>query len=568
MRSLLRFTMIIVVLLCVLMVVSFAIRSLRDIEQRRLRPSLITSAQQISDEMEQEYLSLIHLSQQMISTGYVGESIEDYLQTGNQYERIVKMQRVTENLSNLTFSYPKSQIAAYLLEDRPKISNMSFKKGFSVSGLPVLQSSAEIVFHPLHPAGCSFSQNEVVSISRTAELLGQKYVIYLEGRSDASAQLQGICTSQGIPYALLQLDEKGRIVYSTLSDFPAGTLFDLSTLPKQSEGLGKDRGYVFSSVRTSFGFRNVLLLPVSDYEREINELQWRLLLTLALVILLVVFISWVLYNQFYHPLKTLEYEMDRFGKGNTVKTAYQVHIREYNSLFERFNDLKEQIALLMDSVKSQEADKRSLELDKLYYQINPHFLMNALNSAQWQAAMEHQTELAAYLSKLNYLLGYTLGKVERRTTIRLEIKVLMDYLELQQTRQDFQVNAEVKEGFYLDRPCARLILQPIAENAVCHNINEFGNLWLSVSELETHEVEIVVRDDGAGFDPAVLRFQDPPVAGEERQTENGIGLRYVYLSLQEYYGGKAVMEVESAPGRGTSVRIILPYLNNSKEKGE
>lgn len=217
----------------------------------------------------------------------------------------------------------------------------------------------------------------------------------------------------------------------------------------------------------------------------------------------------------------------------------------------------------MADIYSKEREKRQLELDKLYYQINPHFLMNALNSAQWQALMDDSPDIANYLSKLNYILGYTLGKVTQNATIRTELQVLTAYLELQQTRQDFQVWTEIEEGLYLDRSCARLILQPIAENAVCHSINDFGNLWVSARELDGNRVEIVIRDDGTGFDATLMSFKEPPEAGTERQKNVGIGLRYVWLTMDAFYEGKADMQIASRRGEGTTVTIILPQLEES-----
>lgn len=39
---------------------------------------------------------------------------------------------------------------------------------------------------------------------------------------------------------------------------------------------------------------------------------------------------------------------------------------------------------------------------------------------------------------------------------------------------DFSSEFDIAEGEYLNTRCARFLLQPIAENAVCHNMDEFG----------------------------------------------------------------------------------------------
>ncbi len=60
-----------------------------------------------------------------------------------------------------------------------------------------------------------------------------------------------------------------------------------------------------------------------------------------------------------------------------------------------------------------------MEYEKLVYQINPHFLLNVLNSIQWMAQMSHQKDIGEYTkSALKKLLSYNLGKEGRETTLR------------------------------------------------------------------------------------------------------------------------------------------------------
>ena len=49
-----------------------------------------------------------------------------------------------------------------------------------------------------------------------------------------------------------------------------------------------------------------------------------------------------------------------------------------------------------------------------FYQINPHFLLNVLNSIQWMAQMSHQKDIGEYTSALKKLLSYNLGKEGRK----------------------------------------------------------------------------------------------------------------------------------------------------------
>lgn len=93
-----------------------------------------------------------------------------------------------------------------------------------------------------------------------------------------------------------------------------------------------------------------------------------------------------------------------------------------------------------------------MEFEKLLYQINPHFLLNTLNSIQWMAQMSHQREISEFVQRLKKLLSYNLGKEGRQTTLRMELEIVKEYIALQQMRYDFIIEMNIEDGSYLDQP--------------------------------------------------------------------------------------------------------------------
>ena len=71
--------------------------------------------------------------------------------------------------------------------------------------------------------------------------------------------------------------------------------------------------------------------------------------------------------------------------------------------------------------------------------------------------------------------------------------------------------------------------------------------------LEPGGMRLEIRDDGAGFDVQALQQPDA-----RKKRLSGIGMANVRQRLQLAYGARAWMQVQSAPGQGTTVTMWLP----------
>jgi sensor histidine kinase YesM len=105
-----------------------------------------------------------------------------------------------------------------------------------------------------------------------------------------------------------------------------------------------------------------------------------------------------------------------------------------------------------------------------------------------------------------------------------------------------------------------LTLQPIVENAVIHAVEpseEGGTIAFRIRD-EGDRVTVEIEDDGAGMEEQKIRE-----ILEERLTETqghstGIGISNVVRRLRLFYGLDDVFRIESRPGQGTKVQLILP----------
>ena len=114
-------------------------------------------------------------------------------------------------------------------------------------------------------------------------------------------------------------------------------------------------------------------------------------------------------------------------------------------------------------------EKLQSEMQHLRAQINPHFLFNTLNSIY---ALSRSQSAAApdAIMRLSKILRYMLYAAEKKTvTIEEELKITLDYIELQQIRFGDKVRIHINKN--IDNAAACItpqVLLPLVENAFKH----------------------------------------------------------------------------------------------------
>lgn len=185
----------------------------------------------------------------------------------------------------------------------------------------------------------------------------------------------------------------------------------------------------------------------------------------------------------------------------------------------------------------QETQLRSarLELELLKRHIQPHFLLNSLNSIV--AWLEEQPQTAARLvnalaEELRMLLAFS-GK----TTVSLaeEVQLCRAHLQVMSLRQDKQFSFEVTGGEGNER-IPPLILHTLVENGLTHGYKGRN----------TGVFSLRCERDGATL--RLELFNDSSIDTTAAQRIEGTGLRYVRTRLEEAYPGG--WELRTGPSRG------------------
>jgi len=264
------------------------------------------------------------------------------------------------------------------------------------------------------------------------------------------------------------------------------------------------------------------------------------------------------------PIKRLGKTMQIFESGSIPDKVEVRATGEIEMLVHGFNTMLDNIKTNIDAIYQEQEEKQRAEVAALEYQlqslqqqINPHFLYNTLNVISYLAMEERSEDIRSFVLSLNQLLRSTLSNTQDEVTVRQEIAFLQAYIAIMEYRYKDVFAVEMRT----DPKAARclipkLILQPLAENALLHGIYPSGRkgvITVTV-ELAPPKLAICVRDDGVGFDVDSYDLQ------AKTKGFNSIGLKNVNERLVLCYGPEAALDISSEKGKGTVVRFKIPIM--------
>lgn len=205
-------------------------------------------------------------------------------------------------------------------------------------------------------------------------------------------------------------------------------------------------------------------------------------------------------------------------------------------------------------------------LEVLKSQIKPHFLFNTLNMISCMARLEEAETTDKMINSMGNLFRYNLKTTETEVPLRQELKIVDDYMYIQQMR--FGSRIQYKKSIGADEHqviIPSFSVQPIVENAIIHGLSkkeQGGMIHIRVS-LKDDVMIISVADSGVGMDKEQLAKLRAACA--QRKTAGvGIGLGNISKRLHMMYVG-ADLKIFSKEGVGTVIQMRIPQLPNEYE---
>jgi Predicted signal transduction protein with a C-terminal ATPase domain len=310
-----------------------------------------------------------------------------------------------------------------------------------------------------------------------------------------------------------------------------------------------------------------LYMPMSELSAEGDLLRQNIYLLAVLMLLFLAIISIYLSSVITRPIKKLMNNIILVEKGQFEQVEDIRSRDEIGLLAARFNRMSRELKGLVSQIQQDEMEKAAAEIRALQSQINPHFLYNTLGSVKWIASMQQADTIVEMTEALIAMLRYAARAEGSLVSVREELDNLRNYMTIQQVRYYNRIRMDIEaDEALLEKRMPKLILQPIVENAIFHGLaekEEDGVVTLRIAR-EGGGFAIDVHDNGEGMDEETLRRIQTSLAGAAEGES--IGLRNVQRRIQLHYGNSYGIACRSAPGEGTTFRILLPGGENEQDK--
>ena len=300
-----------------------------------------------------------------------------------------------------------------------------------------------------------------------------------------------------------------------------------------------------------------------DYQKFYTWMLRFCLIALVGVVVAVGIMSYLIPLSITRPFKELSQVTDEIAKGNLSVRANVNTGVEATALSNSMNTMIDKINELLEQVTTEQIRLRKAEFELLQAQINPHFLYNTLDAIIWLAEAGEQKRVVGMVRNLSDFFRTSLNQGKDINSIKEEMLHVKSYLEIQHVRyQDIlSYDIEVPEALYI-YSIPKITIQPLVENALYHGIkNKRGMGHISIrGEAGEKDFTITVTDDGIGIDETRLRQVQSGIQNKVLTGKDFYGLYNVCERIRLNFGEEYGIFIESVYGEGTSVRVILPYV--------
>lgn len=288
-----------------------------------------------------------------------------------------------------------------------------------------------------------------------------------------------------------------------------------------------------------------------------------MLVYFLLIMVLTVFISRKSAYAISKPIEQLTQKMKQVQNGNFTPLAGE----DKPYLKDEIGDLQRNFHIMLDKINQLIKENytkqlliKETEYKALQSQINPHFLYNTLDSINWMAKMNDQEKISNMVEALGNMMRNIISKKAALISIKEELEIINHYITIQKYRYGKRLHFDLEYDSALEAASIpKLTIQPLVENAIQHGLEEMlTDCCITVRVFfEDDLLNITVSDNGPGMEQQTI---EQIYSGKIKPKGSGIGLFNIMERIELMFGEKYKAKIDSELGKGTTVKITLPFM--------
>ena len=249
----------------------------------------------------------------------------------------------------------------------------------------------------------------------------------------------------------------------------------------------------------------------------------------------------------------------KYTESNYYLLKYPVYLLSYLLLFLLFSGLQKVQNILANRKFESEKQLMRQQMALSKKQLEPHFMLNTLNSIGYMFSKESKEDAQYYFGRFASLIHRGLKYADQtETTLFEELEFVKDYLILQQKRfsNDFEFVIEADDNLDLNQILIpHSLIYTFAENVLKHGLQpKIGvkELTIRIAD-QKHQTKITITDNGVGRTKSKIL----------KTSGTGKGLQIVKSIVESYNKinnrsiSYQIVDVNDENGTGTIVEIIV-----------
>lgn len=384
-----------------------------------------------------------------------------------------------------------------------------------------------------------------------------------------------------VPYAILVMNLEKSEIFQSLYTLPDIFISNLSIdgvhIPLSADDYETGpEGIEFGTVVDGHNINIYVQRPHFSVWKSVPMLRWSIFMIGLLVLPLLMLVIYLFHKNINRPMKVLikaNYRVQSGQRGYQIKEDAPNF--EFKQLYRHFNSMSTELKNQFDRIYLEQQALQQAKIKALQSQINPHFLNNTLEIINLEARVAENESVCSMIEALSTMLDAAIGR-DDRSQIQLseELRYVDAYLHI--TKKRLGDRLTIKRDIDPDMlSCLipRLMLQPIIENAIEHDLSRTGGeLSLHVYRDEDSKGPALcfeIEHDGKITDKGWANIRKSleldPSPDSESFRGSSVGIRNVNQRLRLIYGDNYSFEILQPVQGRVLAKIVLRGGNGQPE---